>query len=148
MSRPNSSVPSGCPGVSGGWSLRAVATVSGSASGSHGASAASSVTASSTTAPTTARRFRSAYLHHWPRGRAAAPTASGVRDPAIREAAAGATSLTTNLRVERRVEHVDGEIDEHEAERDDEDAALYEREVAGQDPLHHQCADTGPRKDR
>src|ERR1043166_5790793 len=67
---------------------------------------------------------------------------------AARPEATGAASLTADARVEHGVEHVDGEIDENEAERDDQDAALHERKVAGQDPLHHQCAYARPRENR
>src|SRR3989442_11968177 len=56
--------------------------------------------------------------------------ATGARG-AARPEAAGAASLTADARIERRVEHVDGEVDEDEAERDDQDAALHEGKVAG-----------------
>src|SRR5437868_3864373 len=129
-SRPNSSVPSAWPGDSGGRRRFGVSTVSGSGSGSHGASAATSTAATSATAAATASTLR-------PRGAWAGGAVALAR-----------LSLIPDARVEPRVEQVDAQVDQRESQGDDQHAALDERKVAGQDPLHHERADAGPREDR
>src|SRR5712692_2358120 len=120
-SRPNSSVPRRWPGVSGGRRRFGVSTASGSGSGSHGAASATPTARTMTTKAVTASRLR---------------------------AATRPTLLIPNPRIEPRVEQVDGEVDEHERERDDEHAALHQRNVAREDALDHERADAGPREHR
>src|SRR5436305_1830150 len=119
-SRPNSSVPRRWPGVSGGCKRCGVSTMSGSISGSHGAASAAPTASTMTTNAAAASQLRRA---------------------------ARATSLIPDPRIEPRVQQVDREVDEHERERDDEHAALHERNVTREDALHHQRADAGPRED-
>ena len=117
-SRPNSSVPRGCPGVPGALSRLGVSTASGSGSGSQGAASAAMMASAMATSATTARRFR-----------------RRSRRMAV---------LELDPRVQPRIERVHREVDQHEGERDDQHAALHERHVAGQDALDHQGAHAGP----
>src|SRR5262249_8064624 len=57
-------------------------------------------------------------------------------------------SLIPDPRVEVAVEEINPEVDEGEGQGDDQDAALDQREVAGQDPLDHEGAHPRPREDR
>src|SRR6185369_1450040 len=116
-SRPNSSVPRGWPGVKRGRSRFAVSTVSGSARGRWGARQAASTTPTRTRRARRASRFRPARL------------------------------FILDARIEVRVEEIDGEVDQHEGEGDDEHAALHEREIAGEDALDHEEPYPRPRED-
>src|SRR3984893_10006806 len=120
-SRPNSSVPSGCPAVRMGARRRAVSMTSGSRGAIHGASTAS--TAMTATSP---RPKRAALL---------------LRNMRTR-------SVIADARIEDRVEKIDHEVDEHEGRGDEEHAALDERVVAGLDGAHHHGAEPRPREDR
>src|SRR5438876_9119323 len=140
-SRPNSSVPSVWPAESGGRRRLGVSTTSGSASGSHGASSAPSTAASSASAATTARRLRVASRPNARRRRAASAARGMV-------AVAAPASLITDARVEPGGEPADGEVHEDEGQRHHEHAALHQRKVAREDPLHHQRPHARPREDR
>src|SRR5712692_1883895 len=120
-SRPNSSVPSGCPAVRMGARRRAVSMTSGSRGASHGASTAS--TAMTATSP---RPKRAELL---------------LRNRRTR-------SVIADARVENGVEEIDDEVDEHEGRGDEEHAALDERIVARLDGAHHHGAEPRPGEDR
>src|SRR5205823_8631955 len=122
---PNSSVPSRWAGESGGRSRFGVSTASGSGRGRYGAAAASPTTRRMVSAAAAASRL-------WTSTRAARRPASLIADP----------------RIEVRVEHVDGEVDHDERQRDDEHRALHQRDVAGEDALHDEAAQAGPGEHR
>src|SRR5689334_21817761 len=50
------------------------------------------------------------------------------------------------LILDARVE-IDGQVDEHEGERDDEHATLHDGKVAGEDALNHEQPHARPRED-
>src|ERR1700675_3825135 len=102
-SRPNSSVPRKCPAVSGGRRRFGVSTVSGSASGRYGARRAARTTPTMTSVASTAGAFLPKRL------------------------------LILDARVEVGVKKIDGQVDQHERQRDDEDAALHEGKIARED---------------
>src|SRR5438132_2124910 len=116
-SRPNSSVPSGCPAVRMGERRRAVSMTSGSRGAIHGASTAS--TAMTATSP---RPKRAELL---------------LRNMRTR-------SVIADAWIEDGVEEIDHEVDEHEGCGDEEHAALDERIVAGLDGPHHHGAEPRP----
>src|SRR5438093_885520 len=116
-SRPNSSVPSGCPAVRMGERRRAVSMTSGSRGAIHGASTAS--TAMTATSP---RPKRAELL---------------LRNMRTR-------SVIADARIEDGVEEIDHEVDEHEGRGDEEHAALDERVVARLDGPHHHGAEPRP----
>src|SRR5262249_14098447 len=134
ISRPNSSVPRAWPGASGGRRRFAVSTAAGSARGSAGASSAPASARPSTTTAAPAVRFRATSR------RAAAPSdradgaALGASSTPRRAPAAPLASLIPDPGVQVAVEEIHPEVDEGERQGDDEDAALDQREVAGQDP--------------
>src|SRR5262249_43677180 len=124
-SRPNSSVPRAWPAVSGGRRRFGVSTVSGSGSGRYGAASAARTTSNMVTNAAAASR-----LLRRVRG------------------SAEAASLIADARVEIGVEDVDGKVDQDERERDDEDRALYERNVTRENALHDERTHAGPCEDR
>src|SRR5580765_2271279 len=120
-SRPNSSVPSGCPAVRMGARRRAVSMASGSRGASQGAS-----TASAAITATRPRPKRAALLRRKTR----------------------TTSVIADARIEDRVEEVHGEVDDHEGRRDEQYPALHQRIVARLDGAHHHGPEPGPGEDR
>src|SRR5262245_36521246 len=119
-SRPNSSVPSGCPAVKMGASRRAVSMAFGSRGASQGASRASTAIAATRTRPNSAALLR--------------------RNMRM-------TSVIADARVEDRVEEIHHEVDDHEGGGDEEHAALHQRVVARLDGAHHHGAEPRPRED-
>src|SRR5689334_12179406 len=120
MSRPCSSVPSGCSGAPIGASRRRMEPAVGSCAASTGASTADSTMASSRMpAPIVvgSRRSRHATVRQYPMG---APTTSWT--------SAGATlmaiSVPDDARVDEGLQHVDREIEEHEEGGEHQDHAL------------------------
>src|SRR5215475_15603189 len=120
-SRPNSSVPSGCPGVKMGASRRAVSMASGSRGASHGARTASTAITATRARPKSAALLR--------------------RNMRM-------TSVIADARVEDRVEEIHHEVDNHERGGDEEDPALHQGIVAGLDRTHHHRAEARPREHR
>src|SRR5687768_15860069 len=120
-SRPKRSVPSRWPAL-GGANICAAPT----AVGEYGATRSAS-------AP--ARTMRPSTTH--------APTNSGLRS--ARRADAG--SATAQPRIERGVEEVHGEVQEHEDGAEEEDDPLHDRVVALEDGVQQEPADARQRED-
>src|SRR5262249_8365954 len=120
-SRPNSSVPRGCPTVKMGASRRAVSMASGSRGASHGATRASTAITSTRARPK----------------RAAAPRRN-----------TRTTSVIADTRVEHRVEEIDDQIDHHEGGGDEQHAPLHQRIVARLDGPHHHGPESRPGEHR
>src|SRR5215208_6941087 len=59
-----------------------------------------------------------------------------------------AMSASLDARVERGLDHVDGEVEEHEEQRQHQDRALQQRQVALEDRGVEEEAGTGPGKHR
>src|SRR5215475_5650779 len=57
------------------------------------------------------------------------------------------STAMANPRIEHGVEHVDDEVHDHEAGRDEQHDALQDDEIAGIDRSHQQAADAGQGKD-
>src|SRR5262249_22182332 len=106
------------PGGGGGSRRCTVSTVWGSARGRYGARQAASTTPASTTRARSASRLRAPRL------------------------------LILDAWVEPGVEQVDGEVDQHEGQRDDEHATLHEGEIPREDALHHEESHARPGEDR
>src|SRR5437899_1812490 len=143
MSRPCSSVPSGCPTVPIGDSRIRMLP----AAGSYGASAGAR-TAARTIAPRSepaisvvgsrARRRLTRRQYDVTTGAAAGAV----------KVAGTLTSASHDPRVDQALQDVDGEVEEHERRREDEDDALEERHVALKDGDVQQVPGAGPREHR
>src|SRR5215470_3323817 len=120
-SRPNSSVPRGCPTVKMGASRRAVSMASGSRGASHGATRASTAITSTRARPKSAAALR-----------------RNMRT----------TSVIADARVEHRVEEIDDQIDHHEAGGDEQHTPLHQGIVARLDGPHHHGAEPRPGEHR
>src|SRR5262245_26640370 len=148
VSRPSASVPNGWsivpPAQTGGARLLSRSCASGLCGAMRPAKIATKATSPSPTSPATAvfrrvsrpRRRRRACT-----GAPATPTSS--RPPVT-------TSLSGSMPdagVEHRVDHVDDEVDEDEADRRDEDSSLDHGEIAAIDRVECQLPDPGPVED-
>src|SRR5262245_26374996 len=121
-SRPTLSVPSTCARP-GGASVLLRFCLSGSCGDSSGAPRASVAATSRTTAPNGPSRARAA------------------RRSARQERSTGA-----DARVEPAIEEIHEQVAHDEADRDEEDHALHERVVAGEDRVDHEPAHAGQRE--
>src|SRR5262249_11439107 len=135
VSRPRSSVPNGCAQL-GALRIALQLVAFGSAGASQGAASATITKASTTSRPPTAggRRARRRQAT-----RTRSPRIAPARGPAASTAVAGALSgliaatLHPDARVEEGVGHIHEEVQQHVGARGDEDHALDDRIVAGED---------------
>src|SRR4030095_7556572 len=169
MSRPNSSAPSRylAPGRTR-FSIRLC--LAGSRGAPRGARAAAPSSASTSARPTSAsrlrRNWRQARLPGAPvstRGAGPDLTASGALLAPARAArvhaptrgagpdmtaSVGISALPRDARVEHAVGEIHDEVHEDEGEREQQHRALQQDIVAGEDRLHHEAPEPGPREDR
>src|SRR3954463_10945423 len=136
-SRPNISVPKkNCD--DGGRKRRRTRIAEGSTGEISGASTAASVNSRITEKPIMKERWRSRRRSvPWPRG--AAITEAVASDPSP-------TSVMTHPRIRQGVENIDGQVDHHKGEAEDQHGALHQRIIARHDRLHHHAADPRQRE--
>src|SRR5712691_8959711 len=68
---------------------------------------------------------------------------SNSTDALIRGSPGGGSRLIPDARIEVTVQHVDGQVDRHEQQRDEQDRALRQRVVPLVDRPQHEPADAG-----
>src|SRR5262245_18404763 len=139
-SRPTLSVPRRWAGP-GRARLWPRSCLSGSYGDRRGASSATATAVSITAAPNGASRALAARRSTRQRSRAGRTGAAAARG------IASAGSAIPDPRVEPAVEHVDQEAAQDEADRDQEDDALYQGVVPREDGVDHQPADAGQGED-
>src|ERR1700731_4221158 len=132
MSRPSASVPSKCAKLGKARRANSVC-LNGSASGSRSASSAKANTTA--TQPTAIQKTAPS-----PRRRRARTGTS------LSSSMAPSSAAMADGWVECCVEQIDEKIDEHEADGDEQHAALENDEVAQIDRFHQQSADTRERE--
>src|SRR6266545_6523681 len=147
MSRPSSSLPNQCSAL-GPANRSRRSPVSGSYGASTSANTAVPMYTTTSARPMTAPRFllsrrqaaRSAEAR--PAAMAIAGAAS-ASSPAVSgtDASRTDTASVPDARIDQRVGEVDDQVYEQEGNRDQQDAALDHRIVAGEDRVHHEPSD-------